>query len=74
MFKGKNVLITGGTSGLGKVLVDEFIKTGAKVCFTYKNNIRNAESIVKEYGADKILAIQADASLYDSAVKKIKKC
>lgn len=74
MFKGKTVLITGGTSGLGKVLVDEFIKTGAKVCFTYKNSLRKAESIVEEYGTDKILAIQADASLYDSAVDVVKKC
>ena len=31
MYKGKNVLITGGTGGLGKVLCLRYAKEGAKI-------------------------------------------
>ena len=35
MFEGKVVFITGGASGLGRILVDMFVAEQAKVFFSY---------------------------------------
>ncbi len=71
--KDKVVFITGGASGLGHVLVDEFIKNGAKVGFTYKNSEENARSITEKY-KDNILAVKADASIEAEAYMAVCKC
>ena len=33
---GKTAVITGGSRGIGRAIVDEFLKAGAYVIFTYK--------------------------------------
>ncbi len=71
--KNKIVLVTGGASGLGRILVDEFIKNGAKVCFTYRNSVEKAEMIAEKY-KDQVLAIKADASLEGEAQKTVEEC
>lgn len=73
MHKNKIVLITGGASGLGRVLVNEYIKEDAKVCFTYRNSYENAMKMVAELD-DKILAVKADASVYEDAVETVRQC
>lgn len=64
MFKDKVVVITGGASGIGKCISEEFAKVGAKVCvIDIANNpyfvgnigdeltLRNfAEKVISEYG------------------------
>lgn len=67
------VLITGGASGLGRVLVEEFVKHGANVCFTYRNSIEKAKLVADKY-KDKVYAIKADASLYEEALKVVEQC
>jgi 3-oxoacyl-[acyl-carrier protein] reductase len=42
----KNVLITGGSRGIGKACVELFIKAGANVAFTYASAKAEAERIV----------------------------
>lgn len=49
--KGKNVLITGSTDGLGKVLAQELIKKGAKV-IVHGRESSKVDAVVKELGAD----------------------
>ena len=69
----KIVFITGGASGLGRVLVDAFVNRGYKVFFTYKNSKDNAEKIAKKYG-DKVAFTKADASSFEEALDSINKC
>lgn len=73
MEKGQIVIITGGASGLGRVLVEEYLDEGAKVCFTYKNSVEQAKRIQEKYG-ENVLAIQADASIYQEAIKVCTQC
>lgn len=58
----KTILITGGSSGIGKATALMFAKDGANVVFTYKNNKAGADEVVKEIEklSQKALAIQAD--------------
>jgi 3-oxoacyl-[acyl-carrier protein] reductase len=37
-FKGQTVIVTGGTRGIGKAIVESFLKAGAKVIVTYSTN------------------------------------
>jgi len=66
--EGKVAIITGGTRGIGKGLVEHFVAEGAKVVFSYRSSSAAAEEIVAKLGADKVLAIQSDASKMDDAV------
>ena len=53
----KNVLITGGSRGIGKELVRVFSERGCAVAFTYKNSHQSAAKLTEQYGA---LAIRCD--------------
>ncbi|MGP1484849.1 MAG: enoyl-ACP reductase [Campylobacter sp.] len=43
-FKGKTLVISGGTRGIGHAIVQEFAKVGANIAFTYNSN----EELAKE--------------------------
>ena len=73
MHKDKVVLITGGASGLGRILVQEYLNAGARVCFTYRNSVDNAKKIEENFG-DRVLSIKADVSDYDKAFDVVKQC
>ncbi len=64
----KNILITGGSRGIGKALVKAFSDKGYKVAFTYKSSLDDAESLSKETGA---LAIMADSAKENDVVKAV---
>ena len=38
LLKGKNILLTGGSRGIGKSIVQVLIKNGANVGFTYSSS------------------------------------
>lgn len=62
MFNSKIVLITGGSSGIGKATALIFAKKSADIAITYKNNKTGADEVVKiikELG-QKAISIQAD--------------
>ncbi len=46
--RGKTLVISGGTRGIGKAIVYEFAKAGANVAFTYNSNEDIAKDIVKD--------------------------
>ena len=42
-FKDKLVVVTGGSRGIGKAIVELFSSQGAKVAFSYNKNRKEAE-------------------------------
>ena len=53
----KNVLITGGSRGIGKALVEAFSKNGYNVAFTYNKSENEAKRLAKELS---VFAVKAD--------------
>ncbi|GHU66840.1 3-oxoacyl-ACP reductase [Clostridia bacterium] len=69
-FKGKTVLVTGGTSDLGRVMVRQFAKSGADVAIHYLKNSAMAESLRAEAESAGVRAItvQADVTKQDEVL------
>ena len=44
----KNILITGGSRGIGKSIVEVLVKNGANVGFTFTSSDLSANNICKE--------------------------
>lgn len=67
-FAGKNVIVTGGTRGIGKAVVQMFASYGANVAFTYRNSRGTCERIENEYGSvdSKVKGYHLDLSDADS--------
>jgi len=59
--------ITGGTRGIGKGIVTQFVNEGAKVAFSYRSSDVEAKKIVDDLGADQVIAVQSDASKMEDA-------
>ena len=55
----KTVLITGGSRGIGRAMVELFSSKGYRVAFTYKNSENEAKSLAE---ATHSLAIKADSA------------
>ena len=64
----KNVLITGGSRGIGKALVKAFSEAGYSVAFTYNNSKKEAEELQTEFGA---LAIKADSRSESEVIEAV---
>jgi len=68
-FADKNVLVTGGTRGIGRSIVEAFADLGANVAFTFRSSVEEADVLTAELAAKgvKAMAIQADASDFSAA-------
>ena len=63
----KNILITGGSRGIGKSIVEVLVKNGANVGFTFTSSDQAANNICKELNSKdtKCIAYKSDASKLD---------
>lgn len=71
LLKGKTVIITGATRGIGKGIAEVFAKNGANVAFTFASSVEKAKILEKElenFGV-KARSYQSDASDFDAAQK-----
>lgn len=73
LLEGKTALITGGSRGIGKAIVEKYLAEGAKVAFTYRSSSAKADAIVEAAQAgDRLKAYQSDASNYASSEDLVK--
>ena len=64
----KTVLITGGSRGIGKSMVELFREKGYQVAFTYKNSENDAKSLAEKTNS---LAIKADSAVAEDITRAV---
>jgi 3-oxoacyl-[acyl-carrier protein] reductase len=70
---GKTALVTGGTRGIGRAIVEAFAEAGANVAFTYRSSAETADALKAELeeGGATVLALQSDAADFDAAQEAV---
>lgn len=71
--EGRVALVTGGSRGIGRGIVESLAANGAKVAFVYNSNTAAADAVVaamKENGHE-VMAIQADVRSKEAADKVV---
>ncbi len=59
--EGKIAIVTGGSRGIGAAIVKKFTELGARVYFTYRSAIDEAEKLAKDTGATPMMCDQTNA-------------
>ena len=73
LLEGKNILITGGSRGIGKSIVEVLFNSGANVGFTFSSSESAANEIAKNLNSSsqKCIAYKSDASKLDQCDKLV---
>ena len=71
--KGRIALVTGGSRGIGRAIVEALARNGARVAFVYSTNALAADAVVSALAAEghEVWAIQADVRSKPAADKVI---
>ncbi|MDO5099695.1 MAG: SDR family oxidoreductase [Corynebacterium sp.] len=69
---GKRALVTGGSRGIGRAIVERLVSDGYSVVFTWHKNQRAADSVVNA-GKNRVKAVQADLSVEEEALATAQK-
>ena len=69
LLEGKTAIITGGSRGIGKAIVENFVKQGANVAFTYSSSSEAAKAIENKLSTKnvKVKSYKSDASNFEEA-------
>lgn len=73
MFKGKNVVVTGASRGIGRAIALEFGKRGANVAINYVRSESEAQAVadeIKALGGDALL-VKGDVSCFEDGKRLI---
>ena len=70
---GKNIVVTGGGSGLGKAMTKYFLELGANVAITSRNleKLENTAKELEQETGGKCLPVQCDVRHYDQVEKML---
>lgn len=71
LLKDKVILVTGGSRGIGKAVVEKCLNEGAKVIINYKNSCEKVEKLVQQYDKDKVVIYKADVSESEEVTQMI---
>ena len=69
VFKGKSVLVLGGSRGIGAAIVRRFRADGAQVTFTYAGSHDAAQQLAAETGSTAVLTDSADRNAVIARVR-----
>src|SRR5437016_1520635 len=69
MFSGKTAIVTGGSRGIGRAIVEALARGGARVVLTYLQNKSAAEEITNN---DTVIGLQVDVGRFDEAKELVK--
>ena len=66
--EGKSAIVTGGSRGIGKAIVQALTRAGAGVVFTYRSNSEASDALIKELESEgaSVMAVQGDVRDADS--------
>ena len=69
LLEGKTAIITGGSRGIGKGIVETFARHGANIAFTYNSSNEAAEAIAAEASKEgvKVIAYKSNAANFDES-------
>jgi 3-oxoacyl-[acyl-carrier protein] reductase len=72
-FSDHSVLVTGGTRGIGRAIVEAFAEAEARVAFTYRSSTEEADALTDQLEADGVeaMALQGDVANPEAAEEAV---